>query len=338
MMLAIVLSCDPHVLVKKGEDSMLKRCVVAGVLAGFLAFWAEGAYARDCVGVISAGGGYSFWGEVGRGARQAGDEMNVDIYFRGPADENSPTAQRSLIAVVEQMHCKALVLAPNVPELAADVARLKAEYLPTVYIDRDFGDKEALAVVATDNFRAGQMAAQQMVKALNGHGTVAVFHMKRGVVSTDERERGFIAGANAAGLKIVMEEWLGSGVGDARERLNQIMPKVKTVPDGVFTPNESTTLATLYALRQFNWVGKTHLIGFDMSRDFITPLNEGLLYGVVVQRPFQMGYQGVMIAMQSLLGGMPKQYRIDPGTFFVTRNTLHAPEFAQDLAPFLATR
>ncbi|WP_018607462.1 substrate-binding domain-containing protein [Uliginosibacterium gangwonense] len=291
--------------------------------------------ARDCVGVISAGGGYAFWGEVERGARLAGTELGLDIYFRGPNDENSPYVQKDLISVVEKMRCKALVLAPNVSERRQEVAHLAAKDIPTVYIDRDFGNHDALAVIATNNYHMGEMAAHYMALALHGHGTVAVFHMKRGVPSTDERERGFVAGATAAGLSIVQEAWVGSGVGEARANIQGILPAFKVLPDGIFTPNESTTLATIYVLRQMDAAGKTKLIGVDINRLFVDAMHDEILYGVMVQRPIQMGYQGVMTAYQAALGRMPIQYSVDTGSFFVTLQNLNTPDFAEELAPFI---
>jgi len=308
--------------------------VWGALLAGLIA-WPGAVAARECVGVITAGGGYAFWDEVGRGARQAGAEMGLDIYFRGPSDENSPDVQKELIALVQKMRCKALVLAPNVPERRLEVANLASQGVPTVYIDRDFGGHDALAVIATDNYRMGEMAARQMATALNGHGTVAIFHMKRGVSSTDERERGFAAGASAAGLVIVGEEWVGSGVGEARTNVQKILRSFKVLPDGIFTPNESTTLATVYVLRQMDAAGKTKLIGVDINKLIIDAMYDKVLYGTMVQRPAQMGYQGVMTAYQAALGRMPMQDKVDTGSFFVALPSLKAPEHAEELAPFL---
>lgn len=303
----------------------------------YLFFVLSGSYAsaKDCIGVVPAGGGYSFWGEVGRGAKKAGEELGVEIYYRGPADENNPNSQKEVLGIIEQMHCKALVLAPNVPERNQDVAKFKANKIPTVYIDREFGNSEAIAVIATDNYHAGELAGQQMARALNNKGTVAVFHMKKGVQSTDDRERGFIAAAKAAGLTIAIEEWIGNNVGEARDKSLKVLRALKTPVNGIFTPNESTTLATLATIKTLGIGSGTKLIGFDMSADYISSFQNNELYGVVVQRPYQMGYQGVKIAFNAVSGKMPEKHNIDPGTFFVTQATLRSPEYAQDLAPFL---
>ncbi len=297
--------------------------------------FSEPVQGKACIGVIPAGGGLSFWGEVGRGAQKAGDELGLEVYYRGPYDENTPEAQVDIIRIIERMQCKALVLAPNVPERATEIAQFNARGVPTVLIDRDFGNSAAVAVLATDNFRAGELAAREMAHLLPSRAGVAVFHMKRGVQSTDDRERGFISAAKAAGLNVVLEAWIGNNVGEARLNAQKALTTNTAHLDGIFTPNESTTLATLASLRMLGLVDKVRLIGFDMSSDFIDAMVHKDLAGVVVQRPFQMGYQGVRIAYSASQGKPPEHRNMDTGAFFVTGTSLYSPEFAQDLQPFL---
>lgn len=306
---------------------------MAGVASSDL--HAQTPQGKACIGVIPAGGGLSFWGEVGRGAQKAGDELGLEVYYRGPYDENTPEAQVDIIRIIERMHCKALVLAPNVPERATEIAQFNARGVPTVLIDRDFGNSAAVAVLATDNFRAGELAAREMARLLPPRASVAVFHMKHGVQSTDDRERGFISAAKAAGLNVVLEAWIGNNVGEARLNAQKALVANTAHLDGVFAPNESTTLATLASLRMLGMIDKVRLIGFDMSNDFIDAMAHKDLAGVVVQRPFQMGYQGVRIAYSASQGKLPERRNVDTGAFFVTGASLYSPEFAQDLEPFL---
>lgn len=292
------------------------------------------AQTAECIGVVHAGGGYTFWAAVGQGAKEAADRLGISVYFRGPPDENSPDAQEKIVQAIEGMHCKGLVLAPDAPQRAFDVVRLKDKGVPTVYIDRDFGDGNAVAVVATDNYRAGRLAGQRLAAALDNKGRVAVFHMKRGVSSTDERERGFIDAARSAGLTIAAEEWIGNSVGEARRNALRALAKMEQPVDGLFTPNESTTRATLVALREAHLGGRVRLVGFDMSPEFVVALKDGTLFGVVMQQPFQMGYQGVTIAYRAAQGLFPEQRQIDTGTLFVTADTLGTPGVACALAPY----
>lgn len=281
-------------------------CVTILLLAGL-------AQARECIGVIPAGGGQSFWGEVEQGALLAGKELGIDIYFRGPQDEFHPDSQKKVIAIIEERNCIALVLAPNVQERNQDVARLKQRGIPTVYMDRSFDGNDAVAIVATNHYKAGRLAAQYMGELLKGHGRIAIFRMQQGVQSTDERERGFLDASKRAGLSIVNQTWLSSNVGTARTRSLEALSQLSGKIDGVFTPNESTTLATLLSLKQLGLNGKIKFIGFDIRTVFSDALKEKSLSAVIVQKPHEMGYQSVQIAYRAAKGHLPaqKKHEID---------------------------
>lgn len=289
-------------------------------------FSASICQAKDCVEVVSAGGGYSFWNAVGAGARAAGKELGVEIYFRGPANEADIQSQETIAKLIWDLHCKALVIAPNAPERAKIVEQLNAKGIPTVYIDRDTGGADVAAVVATNNYQAGVLAGEEMAQALHGKGRVAVFRLKQDVVSTTDRERGFIAGATKAGLQIVRDVYIGSSVGDARLNAAKALSGAGGEIDGIFTPNESTTVGTLLVVKQLGLAGKIVHIGFDANKVLTDALRAGELQGLIVQRPFEMGYQGVRIAYRKAMGEPVVNPHVDTGVVVVTRANLDRPE------------
>lgn len=288
-----------------------------------------------CIGVISAGGGTLFWREVEQGALRAGKELGVRIYFRGPGSENDPSLQAKLIRVVEDMSCEALVLAPNVPDRADDVARLRAKGIPTVHIDRDYGNAPVVGFYATDNFRAGELAGERMAALLGSGGRVLLLRMSQGVASTDAREAGFVAAAQRHGLNIVAEAWIGSAIREARTLAADALKRSQGQVDAVFTPNEATTQSALAALRDLDLLGKVKVIGFDFTRDFATQMQVGALHGVVVQRPREMGYLGVKAAFRAARGEAPVAGLVDTGAYFVGPDTLQEPFIQDALSPYL---
>jgi ribose transport system substrate-binding protein len=211
------------------------------------------------------------------------------------------------------------VLAPNTEERKRDVAQLKAQGIKTVYIDRDMGG-ERISVIKTNNSSEGESAGRKMVKALKGKGRVAVLRFNRDVTTTTSRANAFIKEAVKGGLEIVVDEYLGTMVGDARRKAVKILTKAGNI-DGIFTPNESTTMGTIASLRALNMAGKVIHIGFDSSEFMIKALKSNDMYGFVVQRPFEMGYQGVHTVYQAMQGKSVKN-QIDTGVVFVNRENL----------------
>lgn len=253
-----------------------------------------------CIAVVTSGID-TFWSAVANGALQAGKELNVKVLTRGAYDEANLEHQEQLIqSTVRAVGCKGLVLAPNSAERANQVLQLKSQGIPTVFIDRNTGG-EAVSVIKTDNELAGRLAARQMVAALNGKGRVAVLRLNRSIISTHLREQGFIEEAIKGGLTIVIDEYLSQTMGQARDKAVRIIDTPYQI-DGIFTPNQTTTIATIKAQEMLSLSGKFVHIGFDAHPIILAALKDGSLQGFLVQQPFQMGYLGVQTVYAAIQG------------------------------------
>ncbi len=297
----------------------MKLFTKIAVFIGMFLFFGTNAEA-ECVGVVTAGGGKGFWNVVEKGAVQAGKELGISVYVRGAVDESDTEGQRFSINYMMRKGCRGLVLAPNTEERKKDVAQLKSQGIPTVYIDRDIGG-DRISVIKTNNSSAGELAGREMVKALKGKGRIAVLRLNKDVSTTTSRENGFIKEAVKGGLEIVVDQYVGTMVGDARRKALEIFSRTRNT-DGVFTPNESTTMGAVSSLIRLKKAGKIVHIGFDASEFIIEALVSNHMYGFVVQRPFEMGYQGVHTVYQAMQGNSVKN-KIDTGVTFVNRDNIN---------------
>lgn len=151
------------------------------------------------------------------------------------------------------------------------------------------------------------------------------------VLSTTQREEGFIQAAKAGGLQIVFEGYMEPDSLKTLADLFAVLPQV----DGVFAPNDSAVATTLAALRRAKTSDRKVLIGFDSSPLLIEGLEQGWVSGLVVQQPYAMGYQSVQLALQLISGqplAEPRQVIALPVSY-VTRENMHSPEIAKLLHP-----
>ena len=291
-----------------------------------LAMTASAVIARDCIEVIPADGGASFWNVVAQGARSAARELGIDVVYPGAGSGGLAFSQAQLLQqLVDTRKCKALVLAPDVPNAPQLVDALADHGIVTVYIDRNPGAGKAATVVATDNYQAGQLAGEQMVKLLKGNNRkrVLVARLRKGIMSTDAREQGFIDAAGKGGLGIISSPYLGT---DVEHATTLLIPLLREGPSGIFAPNESSTEAVLAALGKSGKAGKLPVIGFDLNRDLYHALADGRISRLMVQRPFKIGYLGVSMAWRKLHGGnIPRKF-IDSGLIELTRENMHEPK------------
>ncbi|WP_219930900.1 substrate-binding domain-containing protein [Vibrio albus] len=277
-----------------------KFFMVLSLLVTLFTPWA--AQAEKNLAVIVSGSELRpFWADVILGAQKAGEELGYQLYIRGTINDKDSEGQRVILnRFVDEHNSVGVVIAPSDPSRNKDVALLKARGIPTVYIDRDTGGVR-VASVTTDNYAAGQLAAEKMSEALGGKGNVALFRLQEGVASTDARESGFIYGAKERGLKIVAEPYLGTRVGDARAISRRVLYSIDNL-DGIFTPNDTTTIGTIIAREVIKKHKNVVHIGFDEDPFIMESLHRGKLEGYITQSPYEMGYQGVYAVHQALLG------------------------------------
>ena len=293
-----------------------------------LLFLSPPSAADECIAVVTAGGGQGFWRSVIKGADQAGRELDIRIYGRGAIDESNVTGQGHIIKTAIKLGCTGLVLAPNSEDQKKVVSQLKEQGIPTVFIDRDIGG-DRISVIKTENFFAGEKAAMEMAKALHGKGKIALLRMNENVVATTARENGFIKAATREGLEIVVDQYIGTRIGEARNNAYQILKELANI-DGIFTPNESTSIAVIKALEQLNRSGKVLHIVFDAPNIMIEALKSHRIYGFIVQNPFQMGYLGVYTIHNAMHGKVVEQ-KVNTDAVFISRENINHAEIREIL-------
>src|SRR5207245_7109155 len=104
------------------------------------------------------------------------------------------------------------------------------------------------------------------------------------------------------GIAILVDNrYGGATVGEAKTAAMQLVDKLKQA-DGIFCPNDSTTMGMLLALRQNNLAGKVKFVGFDTTPPLVDALRSGEIQALVAQNPVKMGYTGVKVMVEKLRG------------------------------------
>jgi ribose transport system substrate-binding protein len=208
-----------------------------------------------------------------------------------------------------------------------------------VVFDSDLAGGDTVSFVATDNEAAGKSAGDALAARV-GKGNVAVLRYQEGSASTANREKGFLeAIATHADVKVASDSQYGGATTETAEKASEnLLASLGAAPGGVqgiFTPNESTTFGMLRALRQSGQAGKVHLVGFDASDKLVQAVHTGDVDGLVVQRPFEMGYLAIKTIVASIRGQAVDK-RIDTGSTLVTKDNVDAPDIQALVHPDLA--
>jgi len=319
-------------------------CSVAGFCAtGCDKKDAPGENKRLTVAVIPKGTIHEFWKTVHAGAEMAGRETGVDILWKGSLKEDDREAQISVVENIITRQVDGIVLAPlDDAALRRPVDEAMRSDIPVVIFDSGLQGDNYVSYVATDNFKAGQLAGEHMGKLLDGKGKVVVLRYAEGSDSTTKREDGFLDAIEAfEGVEIVSSnQYAGVTTASALKAAENILSRFGRADggleiDGIFCATEPTTLGILRALQDTGYAGKIKFVGFDSSEKMIAALRAGELDGFVVQNPMRIGYLGVKTLVEHLRGEHPAR-RIDTGSTLITEEHLDQPEIHDLLNPDLA--
>jgi ribose transport system substrate-binding protein len=303
------------------------------------------------IAVIPKGTTHDFWKSIHAGAIQAAAEHGAQILWEGPAKEDQRHEQQQIVERFTSEGVKAIVLAPcDRQTLVAPVEAALKKGIAVVIIDSGLDlpeesrdDKRYLGYVATDNRQGGVEAAKRMIELLKetDGAKVLMIRYQAGSQSTEEREAGFRATIRTAPNIQFIEatDEAGATVDSAQKVAERLLSDHKNL-QGIFAPNESSTTGVLRALEVLNRAGQVKLVGFDASEILINALRSGKIQGLVLQDPFDMGYQGVLRAIDHLEEKpLPRDRTRTMKPKVATKGNLNDPEiealYARDLKPYL---
>jgi ribose transport system substrate-binding protein len=284
------------------------------------------------IAVIPKGTTHEFWKSIHAGAVQAAQELTaqgspVEVIWKGPLREDDREQQIQVVEGFLSQGVQGIVLAPlDSRALVRPVEEAKRAGLPTVIIDSGLESDEMVSFVATDNRKGGTLAADRLGELLGGEGTVLMLRYQEGSASTHDREEGFLEQMRAKYPRVRVissDQYAGPTRETAKRTSENLLNRHGAQLQGIFTPNESSTVGMLLALQDIRRVGQVYHVGFDAGQTLVDALRAGQLHGLVVQNPMKMGYLGVK-TMVDHIRGRPVEKRIDTGVVMVTADSLES--------------
>jgi len=292
------------------------------------------------IALIPKGTTHEFWKSVHFGARKAAKELDVDIIWKGPLQENDRQGQINEVETFINRGVTGICLAPlDSKALRKYASASMAKKIPVVIFDSGLEGEDYVSYVATDNYKGGILAGEHLAKVLGGKGKVALLRYMEGSESTVQREQGFLdAIAKSKDIEVISQnQYAGATADTALKASENLLASLKTADgglkiDGLFAPNESSAIGMLRALQTAKLAGKIKFVGFDTSERLVAALKSGELHGTVLQNPINMGYLAVK-TMVAHLRGTAVEKRVDTGVAIATPENMEQPEIKALLRP-----
>ncbi|MDE5864931.1 MAG: substrate-binding domain-containing protein [Lachnospiraceae bacterium] len=280
---------------------------------------------KPYIAVICKGAQHEFWKTVEQGAMDAGEEMDIRVTFEAPEDESQIDVQIEMMKKVIEEGADAIVLAPlDTERLNGVVEEAVSRGIPVLTLDSDITTSARVATIGTSNESAGAIAARNAADLMGGRGKVAIIVHVQNALTAIEKTRGFVDEIDSkykGKIKIMDTTSCNGDPEIAKEQALDFLDKYPDL-DCFYGTNEGAAVGIAAAVKERNLQGKILIIGFDSSDDEIAYLSEGIINGMMVQNPYNMGYLGVR-NLKKVLDGKTIEQKIDTGVTYVNGDNLY---------------
>ena len=292
--------------------------------------------ARHRVAIVAKSTRTEFWLSVFAGAQAAAAEYNVELDISGPETEEDYETQNRMVAEAVDAGAEALVFsAIDYENNAAAIDAAAAAGVRIVAIDSNVDSAAVQTYIGTDNYAAGQMAAQAALDAVDGELTVGIVNYDISSANGQERERGardlFEASGRAqVAARINTLAEAGRAQADTEELL-----RAHTDINVLLAFNEPTSVGAAAAVAAQDLSDAVFLVGFDSNLATVEGLQNGSVDALIVQNPYAMGYLGVESAYRLLSGqGGSLAPTVDTATSIVDLENLFTMDSQKALFAF----
>lgn len=312
--------------------------------------------------LVSKGFQHQFWQAVLQGAEEAAKEYGVKVDFQGPDNESAYAQQVQMLNNALNNNPKVIGLAALDTESCLDsIKNAQKAGIPIVGFDSGVPGAPEGAIVAnasTDNYAAGELAAEETYKLIKDKVASATGTVRIGVMNQDStsesitgRGTGFVDKMKSlleADSKVVSVEghdrWANK-VADPNVIIEVVVPASVSADlssiDAQNLLNKKDTIC-IFGSNQFSGEGLVNgdanlgklgkdVIGvaFDSGALIKGAVKDGKLAGAVTQDPLQIGYKTVELCVKAAKGEAVAD--VDTGCQWYTSANMEEPKIAPNL-------
>jgi ABC-type sugar transport system substrate-binding protein len=292
------------------------------------------------VGVVIKGLDNPFFAAMKQGVEAAAADLNADVRVKAATGLEDTAGQASELEalIAEQLDC--YVVNPiNQSNLVTPLSHVP-DGTPIVNIDSPVGTDEAGALgidistyIGTDNYAAGQLAADAIAARVDRRASVGVIGGISGDATSAARIDGFLTGARGRfhALDPVSADWSERKAMAAAASLLRSEPGI----DGFFAANDEMALGISLAVREAGSQSGVAVVGVDGIEPALEAVRKSAMSATVSQYPYTIGGLGVEACLAAASGkSLPAQ--VDAPIQLVTRRNVAQAEanFPRPVEPF----
>lgn len=276
-----------------------------------------------------------YWETIRMGAEAAAKEYNVKLNFLAPDNENDYREQISLMEQSIARKPDVIVLAASDYEALGQVTDQTSYYnIPVISMDSEVASTKVKSYVGTNNYEAGQKAAERLVKLAGENSQIGIVNFVQGARNADQREEGFLDYvARFPSVQVMDIKYCGSDEQLAYKLTKQMLLDYPHL-NGIVSLSAESSIGAGKAVVDMGYAGAVKLITFDNPPEMLELLQEGTVQAMVVQNPFNNGYMAIVAAVQAARGEHMDD-KIPTDTKLIDLDNMLWPENQKLLFPFV---
>ena len=279
----------------------------------------------------------NYWDTIVKGAKDAGEKFNCNVYYSGTYKETDWKIQEMLLDKCVSLGADAIILSPDDSiGLSAKIEEIHSKNIPIVLVDTAAITDGYDVCYMTDNLYAGNIAADEMLNQLYKAGFSENEELSVGILvgqsssqTINERLAGFyqywITHAPSKWTIISDIKNCNGDISLGDKYVNSLIAENENL-HGLYATNNGPTKVIAKSVLANNSKDIV-VVGFDYS-DEIKQLIETPEYhaSTILQRQYQMSYNGVETALK-LINGYKNDVKFeDTGVVIVNIDNLEDPE------------
>jgi ribose transport system substrate-binding protein len=267
-----------------------------------------------------------FWNIAEKGVRKAEKELGIKAVVFRPLKTEVAEQQR-IIEDVQVQNFDGMAICAINPDAMTPLLDKVAAKMPVVVHDSDAPKSQRKSFVGTNNVEAGKLAGQAAIDALKAanitKGKVAMFVGRIDMQNSIDRKQGIDETlGKQPGIEILPVFLDGADRNKAKKNVEDALARY---PDlvmviGLWSYNGP---AMVDAVKASTRAKKPLVVAFDEEEETLKAVQDGTIFGTIVQRPFQFGYQS-MKALKDVRDGKTIPTFIDTTAQKIDKNNLTA--------------
>ncbi|KRG12272.1 sugar-binding protein [Lederbergia galactosidilytica] len=242
-----------------------------------------------------------YWRLVGEGAKEKEGEYDVFVEYEGPKRSN-PEEQLKLLDMAVKSKVDGIIVQALNDKFTPLINQAVDQGIPVMTVDTDAPESRRVAYIGTDNYEAGRLAGETLVKDTKGKATVGIITGRFANAHHQLRIEGFKDVLKQTdGIEIVAVEESNIDRIGAEEQAYKMLREHPDITAfyGTSTLDGGGITA---AAEKLNRLDDLYVITFDLSDENAQLLQNGAIDALVEQQPYQMGSRSVEIMMDIIKG------------------------------------